>query len=146
MSILKWQVNSSSTFTSFFITVTHTSSVNFKLILFLLCSKGSDQNHNFHTFKCSGENLLYSSCHFPNHKSVLLQILHHPSVSWKTTPLYFFRSNIKYFAKKEQMKSHVLETCECSGEIFPNSCNFWNNRSVFFSNFALIFRVINLQI
>ena len=41
----------------------------------------------------------YSSCHFPNHKSVFLQILHHSSVSWKITPLYFFfRSNIKYFA------------------------------------------------
>ena len=35
------------------------------------------QNSNFETFKCSGENLPYSSCHFPNHKSVL----HHPSVS-----------------------------------------------------------------
>ena len=44
------------------------------------------------------ENLTYSSCNFPNHKSVFLQILHHPSVSWKINPLYFFRSNIKYFA------------------------------------------------
>ena len=25
----------------------------------------------------------------------------------------------------------VLETCECSGQISPNSCHFWNNRSVF---------------
>ena len=131
MSILKWQVNSSSTFTSFFITITHTSFVNFNLILFLLCIKGSDQNHNFHTFKCSGENLLYSSYHFPNQKSVFLQILHHPSVSSKTTLLYIFRSNIKYFAKKEQMKAQVLETCGCSGEISLNSCNFLNNRSVF---------------
>ena len=146
MSILKWQVNSSSNFASFFIVMTHNSSVDFKLILFLLWIKGSHHYPNFETLNCSGENLLYSSCHFPNHKSVFLQILHHPSVSRKTTPLYFFRSNIKYFAKKEQMKAHVLETCECSGEIFPNSCNFWNNRSVFFSNFALIFRVINLQI
>ena len=91
-------LNSSSNFASFFIVMTHNSSVDFKLILFLLWIKGSDQYPNFETFNCSGENLPYSSCHFPNHKSVFLQILHHPSVSWKITPLYFFRSNIKYFA------------------------------------------------
>ena len=44
--------------------------VNFKLILFQLWIKGSHQNLNFETFKCSGENLPYSSCHFPNHNSV----------------------------------------------------------------------------
>ena len=41
-----------------------------------------------------------SSCHFPNRKSVLLQILCDSSVSWKITPLYFFRSNFIYFARK----------------------------------------------
>ena len=99
MSILKSQFNSSSNFASFFITMTYNSSMYFKLILFLLWIKGSNQNPNFETLKCSCENLLYSSRHFPNHKSVFLQILHHPSVSWKITPLYFFRSNIKYFAQ-----------------------------------------------
>ena len=75
--------------------------------------------------------LPYSSCHFANHKSVFLQSLHHPSVSWKTTPMYFFRSNIKYFAQQEQMKVQVFEIFKCSGRISPNSCHFWNNRSVF---------------
>ena len=93
MSILKWQVNSSSNFVSFFIFMTHNSSVDFKFIVFLLWIKGSHQNPSFETFNCSGENLLYS-CHFPNHKSVFLQILHYPSVSWKIIPLYIFRSNI----------------------------------------------------
>ena len=96
ISILKWQINYSSNFASFFIVMTHKSSVNFKLILFLLWIKGSHQNPNFETLKCSGEDLPYSSCHFLNHKSVFLQILHHPSVSWKIT-LYFFRSNIQWF-------------------------------------------------
>ena len=99
MSILKWQVNFSSNFALFFIFMTHNSCVDFKLILFLLWIKGSHHYPNFETLNCSGENLPYSSCHFPNHKSVFLQILHHPSVSWKITPLYFFRSNIKYFAQ-----------------------------------------------
>ena len=57
------------------------SSINFKLIHFLLWTKESHQSPNFDTLKCSGENLPYYSCHFPNHKSVFLQILHHSSVS-----------------------------------------------------------------
>ena len=45
MSILKRrQVNSSSNFASFFIVTTHNSSVNFKLIYFLLWITGSHQN------------------------------------------------------------------------------------------------------
>ena len=99
MSILKRQVNSSSVFVSFFIVMTHNSYVNFKLIHFLFWAKGSHESPNFDTFQCFGENLPNSSYDFPNQKSVFLQILHHSSVSWKITPLYFFRSNIKYFAQ-----------------------------------------------
>ena len=138
LSVLKWQVNSFSNLALFFIVMTHDFPVNFKVILFLLWTIGPHQSPNFDTFKCSGENLPYS-CHFPNHKPVFLQILHHPSESWKLTPLYFFRSNIKYFAQLEQMKVHVLGTCKCSGQISRNSCHFWSKRSVFFSNFASIF-------
>ena len=57
------------------------SSVNFKLIYFLLWTKGSHQNTNFSTFKRSDENLPNFSCHFSNHKSVFPQILHNSSVS-----------------------------------------------------------------
>ena len=99
MSILKRKVNSSSSFASFFIVMTHNSFVNFKLIRFLLWIKGPHQTPNFEILKYSGEDLPYSSFHFPNHKSVFLQILHHSSLSWKITPLYFFRSNFKYFAQ-----------------------------------------------
>ena len=67
---LKWQVNSSWNFVSFFIAITDNSSVEFKLILFQLWIKGSHQNPNFETFKCSDGNLSYSSSHFPNYKSV----------------------------------------------------------------------------
>ena len=107
-SILKWQVNSSSNFASFFIVMTHNFSVNFELTLFLLWIKGSHQYASFDTFNCSGENLPYSSCHFPNHMSVFLQIFHHSL--WKITPLYFFRSNIKYFA---QFSLHWFWTFSC---------------------------------
>ena len=89
------------------IVMTHNSSINFKLINFLLGTYGSHQSPNFDTFECSGENLLNSSCHFSNHKTVVLQILHYFPMSWKITPLYFFSSNS------------------------PNSCRIWNNKSVF---------------
>ena len=72
LSILKRQVSSSSIFVSFFIVTTHNSSVNFKIIHFLLWAKGSHQSSNFDNFECSGENLPNSSCHFPSSKSVFL--------------------------------------------------------------------------
>ena len=108
MSILKWQVNSSSNFASFFIVMTYNSSVNFKLIHFLLRTKGSHQGPNFDTFKCSGENLPNLSCHFSNHKSVFLRILHHSSMPWKITLLYLFRSNNIYFPQKEPIKVKIF--------------------------------------
>ena len=49
---------------SFFIVMTHDSSVNFKLINFLLWTKRSHQSPNFDTFECSGENLPNSYCQF----------------------------------------------------------------------------------
>ena len=75
-SNLKRQVSSTSNFASFFIVMAHNSSVNFKLIHFLLWIKGSHQSSSFETFECSGKNLPNSSCHFPNHESVFVQILH----------------------------------------------------------------------
>ena len=113
ISILKRQFNYSSNFASFFIVMTHNSSVKFKLKHFLLWIKGSHQSPNFETFKCSCENLPYSSCHFPNHKSVFLQILHYSSVSRK----YFFRSNVKYFVQKESIQVDQNQSS-------PNSCHF----------------------
>ena len=86
----------------------HNSTVNLKLIHFLLWAKGSYQSSNFDTFECSGENLQNSSCHFSSNKSVFLQILHHSLVSWKITSLYFFSSNNIYFAQKESIKMKIL--------------------------------------
>ena len=77
MSILNWQVDSTSIFASFFTAMTHNSPINFKLIHFNFGHKTrSDQSPNFETFKCSDENLPNSSCHFWRHKSVFLQILY----------------------------------------------------------------------
>ena len=124
MSILKRQVNSSSDFSSFFSVITHNSSVHFYLMHFLLWTKGSYESTKFDTFKGFGENLSNSSCHFPNRKSVFLQILHHSSVLCKITSLYFFRSNVIYFALKEPIKVQIFESLECLDQNSPNSCHF----------------------
>ena len=89
---MNWQVNSTSNIVSCFIAMTHNSSVNFKLIHFLLWTKGSNESSNFETSECYGENLPNSSCHFLNHKLVFLQILHHSSVPWKIRPICTFLS------------------------------------------------------
>ena len=117
MSISKRQVSSSSIFVSFFIAMTHNSTVNFKHIHFLLWTKGSHQSSNFDIFERSGENLPNSWYHFPNNKSFFFQILHHSSMSWKITPPYFFSSNNIYFAQKKRIKVKTFETFERSGQI-----------------------------
>ena len=143
MSILKWQFNSSSNFESFFINMTPNFSVNFKLIHFLLWIKGSHQSPSFETFKCSGENLPNFSCHFPNYKSVFLQILYHSSVSWKITPLYFFRSNIIYFAQKESIKVQMFETFECwDFRVLGSTYIKFQQQASFSSNFASLFSIM----
>ena len=129
MSILKWQINSSSNFASLLIVMTHKSSVNFNLIHFLLWPKGSHQSPNFYNFKCSVENLPNSSCQFLNYKSILLRILHQTSVSWKITSLYFFSLNIIYFGQKQPIKVQIFQTFVCWTQNLSNfPCQFWNNK------------------
>ena len=142
MSVLNWQVNSFSNCVSFFIVIMRNSPVSFKLIHFVLFIKRPNESPNSETFMCSGENFLNSSWHFPNHKSVFIQILHHILVSWNITPLYFFRSNVIYFAQKEPIKVQPFQTFKCSDQNSPNSCHFWKKKIAFSSNFASVFSIM----
>ena len=143
MSILKWQVNFISNFASFFRVTTHNSPLSFKLIHFLLSIKGSNESPNFENFLCSGENLPNSSCHFPNHKSVFLQILHGSSVSWNITPLYFFRSNVGYIlcTKGTNQSANVVDFLVL-GAKFTKFLSFLKQKVSFFSNFTPLFGII----
>ena len=96
MPVLNWLVNSFSNYASFFILITHNSPVNLKLIHFLLWIKGPNKSPNLETFFCS--------VHFPDHKTVFLQVLHHSLVSWNITSLYFFNSNVIQFGQKQPIK------------------------------------------
>ena len=78
-----------------------------------------------------------SSCHFQSSKSVFLQILHHSSMLWKITPLYFFSSNNIYwtylttYAQNERIKVKIFETFECSAKNLSNSsCQFRNGNLI----------------
>ena len=85
----------------------------------------------FETFERSGQNLSNSLCQFLSDKSIPLQILYPSSVSCMIIPLYFFTSNVMYFAEKEPIKMKFFETFECSGEILSNLlCQFWNNEFI----------------
>ena len=109
MSVLNWDVNSSSIFALLFILMTYNSPVNLKLMHFQLWTKESHQSPNFETFNCSGENFPNFSCYFPNHKLVFLQILHHSLVSWKITPLYFLDQTLHTFHERYQSKCKFLK-------------------------------------
>ena len=75
---------------------------------FLLWTKGSHENTNFDIYKCSDENLLNSSCHFPNHKSVFLQILHDSSVSWNMLLCTFLGQTLYTLHKRDQSKCNFF--------------------------------------
>ena len=140
MSVLKWQVNSSSNFALFFIAMLFTSSVNFKVITFLLWTKGSHQSPNFDTFKCSGENLPDSS-HFPSNKSIFLQILHYSSMSWEITPMYFFSSNNIHLLQKSSAQVKICQIPYANFETTSRSSspNFVSLFSFMKDNFYMYF-------
>ena len=136
-SILKRQVSSSSVFVSFSIVMTDNFSVNFTVIQVLLWAKGSHQSSNFDTFECSGENLPNSSCHFPSNKSVFLQILHHSSMSWEITPLYFLAQTIYTLLKRSPLKWKFLRLSSAQVKICQIPYATFETTSRFLSKFYI---------
>ena len=109
MSILKLQVSSSWLFVSLFIVMTHNSTVNLKLIHFLLWTKRSYQSSNFDTYKCSGENLQNSSCHFPSATSQLLfKFCITLQCHERIFPCTFSAQTIYTFLKRSSLKWKLL--------------------------------------
>ena len=129
MSILEWQVDSSTNFVS--------SSVSWKIIrLYFFSSKNTYFAQKepikmkiFDIFEYSGQILSNSLCEFWNEKSVPQQILYPFSVAWKRTSPYIFGSNNMYFAQKKPIKMEILETYEGSGQKLSDFlCQFWYDK------------------
>ena len=131
MSFLKAQVSFLPNFASIFSDIKHISSVLFSSNTLYFGQMQLIKVQIFEIFECSDENLPNSSYHFPNHMPVFLQIFNDSSVSWKITPLHFFRWEVMYFAREGPIKVQIFETFECSNQNLPNSCHFWNNKTVF---------------
>ena len=131
------EVHVTSIFISFFIVMKHNSSVNLKLIHFLLWTKGSYQRSNFDTFECSGGNLQNSSCHFPSKKSVFLQIFHHSSMTWKITPLYFLAQIIHTLLKRSPLKWKSWRLLSTQVKICQIPYGNFETTSLFLSKFCI---------
>ena len=102
-------------FVSFFIIMTHNSSVNFKLIHFLLWTKGSHESPNFDTLKYSGlMSFSKPQVGFPSNSASLFNIM-------KDNSSLLFTSNNIYFAQKEPIKVNIFDTIECSCQNLSNS-------------------------
>ena len=147
VSTLKPQVSFFPNFASFFIFVTHNSSVNFQLIDFLHWINGSHQSPNCETFECCSESLPNSSCHFPSNQSVFLEVLRYSPVSRKITPLYFFGSNI-YFGQKEPIKVQILRLLSARFKVLQTSHVNIETKNQVLSNFTLflIFMTHNVSV
>ena len=50
---------------------------------------------------------------FETTRSRFIQILHHCSVSWKITPLYYFSTNLIYFGQKRGHRSEIFRLLTC---------------------------------
>ena len=104
MSVLKRQVSSSSDFSSFFSVITCNSSVSCSSCIFYFGQKNPMKIPILTLSSGSDENLPNSSCHFPNHKSVFLQILHDSSVSWNMLLCTFLGQTLYTLHKRDQSK------------------------------------------
>ena len=130
-------------FVSLFNVMKDNSSVFFSSSNIYFAQKEPIKGKIFVTSKCSSQTMSNSSCQFWNDKSIPLQILYHPSVSWKIIPLYFFSSNNIYSAQKEPIKVKIFEIFKCSGQNSSNPPMSILKRHVDSSpNFVSIFNVM----
>ena len=94
----------------------------------------------FEIFKCSGQNLSNSSCHFWIDKSIPLQVLYHSSLSWHIIPLLILSSYIFNFRQKDAIK---VPFWRLSSALVPNSsCQFLETQASFPSIFVSILSAI----
>ena len=78
---------------------------------------------------------------FETTRSVFVQILHHCSVSWNISLLYFCSSNLVYFGRKELIKKKFLEFWVLGGKLFKLFISYLKPQVSFSSNFASLFIV-----
>ena len=108
MSFLKAQVSFPSSVWSIWSDIKHNSFVLFSSNIIYFGQKQPMKVQTFETSEGSDQNSP-NSCHFLNNKLVVLQILHHSSVSWDITPLYFFSWSFIYFQQKASQSTNLVK-------------------------------------
>ena len=141
MSFFNPQVSFCLNFATPFSVMTHNSSEIFKLKQYILWSKKA---HQWTTFRLLGALMKVHLIHhaiFETTRPGFIQILHHYSVSWKITPLYFFSSNLIYFGQKQPIQVKFSDFW-VDGWKFPKFLMSYLKPQVIFSlNFASHFNV-----
>ena len=79
---------------------------------------------------------------FETIRSGFIQILHHCSVSWKITPLYFFSSNLIYFGQKQPTEVKFLDFWVVGWKFTKFLVSYLKPRVSFSLNFASLFNVM----
>ena len=79
---------------------------------------------------------------FENTSSGFIQILHHCSVPWKITPLYYFSSNLIYFGQKETIRVKFLDFWVVGWKFTKFLKSYLKPQVSFSLNFASIFSVM----
>ena len=118
------------------------SSVLFWLKLYMLLTKVAHQSPNFHTSHCSHENSPNSSWHFWTQKSVILETLHHSSVSWEITFLYLFILIFVCFGKRVRSKFKFSDSRLLAWKLTKLLMSFLEPQVSFPLNFATPLSVI----
>ena len=136
ISILNWQVNSSSNFASFLTVMTQNSSVSFKPIHFLFWMKGHPSKSQFLDFQtCSGENLLNSLCNFWKHKSffpsnvasIFSTIKHNCPIPFLAQTLYTLVKSSPLMCKFLRFLSARVKICQIPHVNFELTSQFFFN-------------------
>ena len=126
MSFLKPRTSFSSNFPSLSSVMRETSSVLFRLKLYMFSTKGT---HQMQIFRLSTARINQIPCNFSSHESVFTEILNHLSVSWHIIPLEFSSWN---FGQKEPIKVQVFRFLSALMKVTPiPHASFETTRSSF---------------
>ena len=76
---------------------------------------------------------------FETTRSAFIQILHHCSVSWKITPLYFFSPNLIYFGQKYPFQVKFSDFWVVGGKLFQFLMSYLKPLVSFYLNVSFLF-------
>ena len=125
MSILNWQVKFSSIFASFFIFMTHNSSVNCKLIHFLFLMKGPNKSPRFETFE-----------------GALMKICKIPHVNFRSTSQFSFKFSINLECHRKNISANYWDFWVMESKMVKFLISVLNWPINFCSNLASFFIVM----